>query len=101
MRDKKKTIVIGNWCCRDLVKKQKELVDILKKHGIKFREAKQRIITDKIIIKFIHIRFFSQFNKNIYGIRADGCYGFDDEVTNYITKGNNICKGHDIMEFIL
>ena len=62
---------------------------------------KHLIITDNVIVKLIFKKHYSKFNRNIYGIKCNGCYGFTDEESYNITNGHNKCKDFTLIDYIL
>lgn len=58
------------------------------------------IITKNIIIRCITV----PIGKNQYyytrGLKAVGCFGFDEENTKYITRGNNVCKDFTLVKYV-
>ena len=67
-------------------------------HKIKF--LRNEISTKNLIIKLIVIPFGVNEMDRVKGMRAIGCHGFNTETTDYLTKGNNVCKDYDLIEYI-
>lgn len=80
----------------------KELVnDLILSHiNYRYRQNERKILTKNVSIKCVTIPIGSDQCKCVRGLRAVGCFGFDDKSTDYITKGNNICKGYKLMDYI-
>lgn len=64
------------------------------------RITKNEIITKNIIIKLITIPIGANHMKKVMGMRADGCFGFDKEAEDYLTRGHNDCSGRKLLDYI-
>lgn len=96
------TIAIGCDTYSGLVKNINDMERQLVKLGIKCKSYLKRriIITKGVIIKFIFKKHYQYYNRNIYGVLCNGCYGFNEEETLNITNGNNECQGHELLDYI-
>lgn len=97
------TIAVGCDTYDDTINNINKIHDSLKELGIKcvVYLKKRLLITKGIIIKFIFKKHYYRFNRHIYGVKCDGCYGFNDEETYNITNGKNKCAGRDLVDYIL
>ena len=97
------TIAVGLETHDETIKSIKNLDHILEALKVKHKLylKKHLIITDNVIIKFIFKKHYSKFNRNIYGIKCNGCYGFNDEESYNITNGHNKCKDFTLIDYIL
>lgn len=97
------TIAVGNASYDCMIDSMNNLATVLKELGVKYElHVKHRIIvTKEIIIKFIFKKHYSHFNRHIYGVKCDGCYGFNEQETYNITNGKNQCAGRELVDYIL
>lgn len=96
------TIAVGGVTYKETIDAMNALVKELKTLGIKCKLYLKRrlIVTRNIIIKFIFKKHHYGYNRNIYGVKCNGCYGFDDVETYNITGGKNKCKGYKLIDYI-
>lgn len=80
----------------------KLLVEDLRRAGIRCREnvGKNEITTKNIVLKCVRTPMGVDQRKYVRGLRAVGCFYFDDKTTDYITRGNNVCKGYSIEKYV-
>jgi len=81
-----------------------ELADKIRNNNIhcSIMLLEHKIYTKNLIIKCIVIPYGRKNVNYTRGLRAKGCFGFDDESTYYITRNSkNICDGYGLMEYIL
>jgi hypothetical protein len=75
---------------------------IMNKIYVKRKIAFMYAETKDYIIKFIviPIKTMKENIRYVLGCRADGCIGFDDDASDYLTRHKNICEGKDLVEFL-
>ena len=69
---------------------------------IKYRKCMMdnQINTKNIIIKFVIIPIGKNHIEYVKGMRATGCFGFDDDTDDYLTRGNNVCKDYTLVKYV-
>lgn len=77
------------------------IVDLVK-NGVECRPKflTNSILTKNIIIKCIIANTKPEIYKKTRGLRCTGCFGFDNETTDYITKGGDVCKGYTLETYV-
>ena len=84
---------------------QTQIKDVLKElldAGIECKNCmmKNQINTKNVIIKLIVIPIGHDHMNYVRGLCSVGCFGFSDEVTDYITRGKNICEGFELVDYV-
>lgn len=99
----KMIIAVGNPTYKEVMESMKNIDSELTKLGIKCKLYLRRrlIITKHVIIKFILKKQYYRYNRNVYGVKADGCYGFNTIEAYNITNGKNPCNGIELIDYIL
>lgn len=87
------------------VNDRSEIVDILSElstNDIQYRKCMMtnQINTKNIIIKFVIIPISNLQMDYVKSMRATGCFGFDDNTADYVTRGNNICKDYTLVKYV-
>ena len=79
-----------------------KILSELTENEIKYRKCMMdnQINTKNIIIKFVIIPFGKAYMDKVKGMRATGCFGFDDDTADYITRGNNVCKDYTLIKYV-
>lgn len=80
----------------------KELIKDLIKANVSCQGKlyKDEIYTRNIRIKCVSIPVGCAHIHYVKGMRAVGCFGFDMEAENYLTKGNNVCKDYNLIDYV-
>lgn len=62
------------------------------------RPNKNNIITKRAMLRSIRIPIGKDQLRYIMGYRADGCFYFNNDTANYVTRGHNKCKDYISIE---